>query len=89
VVPNHALYQAKLRPESREIITTIPRVVHPPLWLDSFPRYAGSVAVSIPRDALFRYRFATPRRVIDRWVTPDLSDCKIFGLRITERFREE
>jgi hypothetical protein len=36
-----------------------------------------SCSIEIPRDALFRYRFATPRRVINRWVTPDLSDCEI------------
>jgi hypothetical protein len=47
VVPNHALYQAKLRPELSEIIITIRHVVH--------PRYliASDVVIQVWGESLF------------------------------------
>src|SRR5258708_1412093 len=48
-------------------------------------KQAGSVAVvEIRRKALFRFRdrFAMARRVVNQLVTPDLSDSKVFGVRM-------
>jgi hypothetical protein len=52
VVPNHALYQAKLRPESSETIITIRQVTV----------IASNVIIQIRSESLLHYgqRFATP-----------------------------
>ena len=81
MVPNHALYQAKLRPELSGIITTIRLVVH--LAVDRSVR-VSQLGPQIRREPFFHcgYGFASPGRVINCLIASDLPYAEIFRIRM-------
>src|SRR5262245_11863159 len=80
-VPNHALYQAKLRPESSGIITTIRLGVHPTVD-QGVP--ASQLGRQIRPEPFFhcRYGFASPGCIINCLIASDLTDAEIFRIGI-------